>query len=161
MLLTVYVDTGGKKAYIDADFDWGQITTQSPIKAEATVSAGYSDVSSPRNWLGLGGLVGYACNKLRNELMAFNASWGGLSTDNQKALVEQYVWPNGTPGAELDALYSSAQRNAFRDTVVEAINGDSTVLFSVWKDDTDGKLYRVTVDAGVTTKTEITTYGTL
>ena len=161
MLLTVYVDTGGKKAYIDSDFDWGQIAAQPPIKAEASVSSGYSDVSNPRNWRGLGVFVGYHGNKLRNELMTFNASWGSLSTDNQKAMVEQYVWPDGTPGAELDALYSSAQRAAFRDAVIEAINGDPSVLFSVWRDDTDSKLYRVTVDAGVTTKTEITTYGTL
>src|SRR3972149_2102523 len=157
MLLTTLLDSLENKAYIDEGYLWEEAGANPYIKAEATVSAGYADISSIAHSIGFAQFVKYSFNQLRNELMGFNASWATLSDADKKLLIENYVYPSATPTAELDALYTQTERDAFRDEVIQKLNSDTKSLFSVWRDVADGKHYKVTVDAGVTTKYEITT----
>ncbi len=84
-----------------------------PFKAEATVSTGYTDVTSVANW-DLHGQATSGYSVFRQVLLDdFIGDWGTLTTDEQKTLVRHHVWPIGTTDTELDTLWTAAERAAF------------------------------------------------
>lgn len=91
------------------------------FKAEATVSTGYTDVTSIANWDLYGRATsGYAA--FRQMLIDdFIGDWGALTTVEQKTLVLHYLWPDGTSDAELDTLWTDAERDQFHDDVWGAL----------------------------------------
>ncbi len=96
------------------EIDRAALDGDPPFKAEATVSTGYTDITSIANWDLYGRTTGLSTAAFRQVLMDdFIATWGALTTAEQKILVSHYVWPDGTGDAELDALWTDAERAQF------------------------------------------------
>lgn len=100
-----------------------------PFKSEATVSAGYTDVTSLANWQSLGTLAGLSFKDLRNILINdYVASWATLSDVNKKILVRHHVYPAATTTADLDALWTLAEREDFRQDVIDSISSGYLII---------------------------------
>ena len=57
----------------------------------------------------------------RDEMIyKFLSGWNGYNDDEKKALLRNYIYPNGTPINELDALYSEEKRNQFKINVIKS-----------------------------------------
>lgn len=88
----------------------------------------------------------------RNEMMAkFLAGWGGYNDEEKRALIRNYIWPDGTPDVELDALYATDERDTFRSETIanmartncnpafismNAVDSGSCKVFAVKEDNT-------------------------
>lgn len=157
-LLTAYEITTGQGAIIDVPHPTdAELDGNDRLKIEATVSTGYLDRTSARNFATHGISIGIGYNEMRNELIGLNAMWGTMSTDDKKAMVEHYVYPTGISTTDLDAIYPQIQRDGFKKDTMASLNSDEMNIFSIWKDISNGKHYKATTDGGVTVKTEITT----
>lgn len=93
-----------------------------PFKAEAAPSADYTDFSSLENWCIYHYYASYDEKAVRNLLITdYVGSWATLTDDEKKALIEHYVYLSTETTANLDLLYSKAQRDAFRDRCMVAL----------------------------------------
>lgn len=155
MFLTAYIDSVGK-IFTDNNFQWGELGINTYLKWESVVSTGYQNITNPVN------LDKYTSNynylEVRNEMISLLSEWNGLDDNNKKAMVRNFVYPQGTSQADLDLLYTQNERNNYKEAIMEKTNGDPKNMFSIWKDKTNGKYYKVYSDGDVTVKTEITTY---
>ena len=89
----------------------GDLSGALPFKREATVSTGYSDVSSVNNWRRFWSYVGINYKVFRNTLISeYVGSWGTLNDAQKKTLVRNHVYPASTTTADLDALWTAAKR---------------------------------------------------
>lgn len=105
--------------------DWkrADLSGNDPFKYEATVSAGYSDISFPDNFDKYYESAKIPYKDMRNELIStFISQWGSLSTDDQKAMVKNYVYPDGTSRTDLDALSSQSARLNDQKIMMELLN---------------------------------------
>ncbi len=94
-----------------------------PFKVEATVSAGYTDITSIVNWNLYGALTDKNYQDLRNILIDdFLGDWATLSDADKTLLVEHYIYPAATTQAELDALMTVADQDAFRHEVIDQLS---------------------------------------
>lgn len=163
-LLTAYVDTASKKAFIDAGFAWDELAGSAALKYEDTVSTGYSDISSPDNWDAHWAQIvpqpGY--KKIRNNLIAIYITpgtfWGTATTAEKQALVRNYVWPSSETTANLDLLYTQAERDDFQKTTMESL--DATCEANIRRSNVSGstKFYDYqSDDRGIVTLKEIST----
>lgn len=91
------------------------------FRAEAAVSAGYTDITSLENWMRHGMVrTGLDHRTFRNLLIDdFLPNWATLAVADKQHLVKHYVWPAGTTDRELDALYPKSDRDELRDRCME------------------------------------------
>ncbi len=115
----------------DVDFS-GEVLTYDPaqesntrFKHEATVSAGYTELTSISDWYnhGMKAIANY--KDFRNELIATFTNWATYSDDDKKKLIKHYVWPSTETTANLDLLYTQAERDQFLTDCVSALNAFS------------------------------------
>ena len=139
------------------------LATNPQFKFEATTSAGYTDVTNFDYWEQYWFLTDKNSKEFRNILIdEANANWGTYADADKKAHIRSNVWPSGTPDAELDALYTDAERDDFQKNTMELLNrnclcdirqsttGSSKKFFDQQNDDT-----------GTITTVEVTTYQTV
>lgn len=82
-----------------------------PFKKEATVSAGYSDVSGIDNWNRFWTYTGINYKEFRNTLISdYVGDWATLSDADKKILVKHHVYPVSTTTGDLDALWLASER---------------------------------------------------
>ncbi|TXT28098.1 MAG: hypothetical protein FD136_2032 [Chitinophagaceae bacterium] len=139
MLLTAFIDTTGKKAYIDDGFNWDDLGSNAPLKLEATVSAGYANITGINNLVNFGYMVG-GFNSIRNELINLIPQWTTFSDADKKLLIKNYVYPTTATTAELDALYTPAERDNFKLGIMENINSDNKSFFSTIRSNVSGSI---------------------
>ena len=86
--------------------------------AATTVPTDYADITSLTNWKLYWNRI-LSIQAFREILIDdYISEWETLSDDDKKILIEFHVWPSGTPDAELDALYTDAQRESFADDII-------------------------------------------
>ncbi len=60
---------------------------------------------------------------VRNEMIVqFEPEWDTYTDGQQKALIENYIWPAATPTTELDNLYDQDERDVYQDAVIIMLN---------------------------------------
>lgn len=162
MFLTAFL-IGGQRAIIDITHPTAeQLAGNAPLKWEAAVSTGYANVTDILNLDKHYFSVFAPVNEVRNELITtFISLWATATPEERKALVRWYVYPATATVAELDALYTLAERDAFKLILMNNLNRETTNYFSVWKDTINGKFYKAYSADRVTEKAEITTYSIL
>ena len=105
-----------------------------------SLPANYTDITSLSNWKLYWQDV-YDIKAFRDVLLAdYIGSWGGLSDDEKKILIEFHVWPSGTPDAELDALYTDDEREGFLADICTHHRGLGCVIT---KSTTPGSIKRI------------------
>lgn len=158
MLLTAYL-VGTDRIGVEL-LDWTRavLDGNSPFKWEAAVSGGYDDITDIDNldkWATAAG-VGY--KELRNKLIAdYVGNWGTLTAIDKQTLVRHFAYPSAETPANLDLLYSQADRDKYKKVVMERLEsicgcvvGESNI--------TPGKYFHYRVDdAGVLDPQEILT----
>lgn len=162
MILSAFL-IGIEKAIIDIPNPTdAQLAGNVPLKWEAILSNGYADVSGISNIDTHSFTASAPYMEVRNKLIAdYLSGWATLSVAEKQALVRNYVYPSTETTANLDLLYTSAERDIFRNDAMKKLNSEPGNLFSVWKDIVNGKFYKAYSNNGVTEKAEITTYSTL
>ena len=111
------------------------------LRYEGQVSAGYQDVSTPENWDKFWSTTLIDFKTFRNNLIATYtpASFWDTATDEaKKALVRRFVYPSTETTANLDLLYTQAERDAYQATTMEFLN--VTVGVNVRKSITSGSI---------------------
>ena len=148
----------GRLEYSPDDYS----ATMPKAKLEVSVSSGYVELLTAEEWDTYQALLNERYNTFRNELIeVFISGWGTMTTVDKKALVRHFVWPAGTPGSELNTLYSTSERGAYRREVMRAL---TTRECLPRKSATAGstKYFDITIDdSGVLNPQEITSYGTM
>ncbi len=144
----------------DVDFS-GEVLTYDPaqesnprFKHEATVSAGYTELTSISDWdnHGMRAIVSY--KDFRNELISNFTNWATYSNDDKKRLMEHYVWPSTETTANLDLLYTQTERDEFVKARVLLLNEGGSNLHIA----PDGKYWDIQPDvAGSLVTTELKT----
>ncbi len=151
-MLTAYL-IGGRPA---SEVSWKNYNLGGnvPFKIEASVSAGYKDITSLKNWDEFGTLGG-SYVQVRNELiLGYVASWGAMGVGEKKLLVRHYVYPSATSTADLDALYPLGERDGYTAEVVLRLNAAGRQI----QQSSDGKLHDKTLNpGGIVVTTEVTT----
>jgi len=67
--------------------------------------------------------------QLRNQIIDDHLpNWGTMSDADKKKLIERHVWDSAATTSELDALYSSGQRDAFRDKIINQYRAISCMI---------------------------------
>lgn len=146
MKLTIHDDLFSQVAA--GTFSYDPSTYPTPCKFEVSVSAGYSEITDVADWNRYWPSVGIDYIDYRNYLIdTFEPTWGTLSDDQKKALIEQYVWPSETTGTELDALYTSIERLAFKENVVKTLE-TCGCIFKKSSTSSSEKYFNLTVDDG-------------
>ena len=112
----------------DVDFS-GEVLTYDPaqestprFKHEATVSAGYTELTSISDWTTYAQKAINSYTEFRNELITRFASWATYSDSDKKKLIEHYVWPSTETIANLDLLYTQTERDQFLKNCSESLN---------------------------------------
>ncbi len=92
------------------------------FKYEATVSTGYTELTSISDWNahGMKAIPNY--KDFRSELIATFPNWATYSNDDKKTLIRHYVWPSTETTANLDLLYTQAERDQFLKNCSESLN---------------------------------------
>ena len=104
----------------DGSLIYGNLSGALSFKKEATASTGYSDISSVDNWHRYWAYTGIDYYEFRNTLINdYVGSWGTLSDADKKILVEHHVYPASTTTADLDALWTAAERAEQRLNLVK------------------------------------------
>ena len=112
----------------DVDFS-GEVLTYDPaqesnprFKHEATVSAGYTELTSISDWCnhGMKAIPNY--KNFRNELITRFTNWATYSNDDKKRLITHYVWPSTETTANLDLLHTQTERDQFLELCVVELN---------------------------------------
>jgi len=144
----------------DVDFSGEVLTYDSAqesnprFKHEATVSAGYTELTSISDWTTHGTKAIGNYKDFRNELIANFTDWATYSNDDKKRLMEHYVWPSTETTANLDLLYTQAERDQFVKACASLLNTFGSNL----QIDPDGKYWGILPDvAGSLVTTELTT----
>ena len=144
----------------DVDFSGEVLTYDSAqesnprFKHEATVSAGYTELTSISDWYnhGMKAIPNY--NTFRNELIARFSNWATYSDDDKKKLIQHYVWPSTETTANLDLLHTQTERDQFLAACVGALNEDGYNFNRA----PDGKYWNVAPDvSGSIVTTELKT----
>ena len=96
----------------------------SMFKSEDTLSAGYTDKTTLTNWDLYGAQIdGLKYNEFRNILIVdFVGTWATLIDTDKKTLVRHYVYDSTETTANLDLLYTQAERDDFMNQVVKSLN---------------------------------------
>ena len=144
----------------DVDFS-GEVLTYDPaqesnprFKHEATVSAGYTELTSISDWTTYGTRAIGSHKDLRNELITHFTSWATYSDDDKKKLMQHYVWPSTETTAALDLLYTQTERDEFVKACVLLLNEGGANLHIA----PDGKYWGIRPDvAGSLITTELKT----
>ncbi len=93
----------------------------SAFKAESSVSASYTDVTSISNWDLYGWATDLDYRGIRNELIGFVGSWATITTAEKKNLVRNFVYPASTLQSELDSYWTATERSDQRHEVREKL----------------------------------------
>lgn len=142
-------------------YDPDQESTGPRFKAEASVSEGYTNITNLANWNFFGRqanatLITYTA--FRNQIMTDYLPAGewksGLTDDEKRILIRHYIWPSAETQENLDALYSQAERDYYRDLCIEALNDNCEMIRC---DCTDGTFRRWITTAGVFSTPLLTT----
>ena len=91
--------------------------------------AGFTESNTVDDWYTHGNKI--ILKTVRDEFIGDQMStWtsGPLTDAEKKQLIEYWVWPSGTSDGELDALYTDAERDAFKLKVVVAHREAGCVL---------------------------------
>ncbi len=81
---------------------------------------------------------------VRNEMIDhFEPNWATNSDDQNKALIENYIWPSETSTDELDNLYDPDERKFYQEEVMGKIN---ISFIHVIKSPTSTKHFVVSID---------------
>ena len=101
------------------------------FKAETTVSTGYTDISSLKNWDAYWWGTTYKYKDFRDLIIAdHRPDWATLSDDDKKTLVRNNGWPDSETEANLDLLYTSAERDIFTDQCLASLDaGDDLYAY--------------------------------
>lgn len=101
------------------------VSVTEPFKAEASVSTGYTDITSLTNWC-LFGMDAYSdYSSFRNMLISdFEPTWGTLSDPDKRILVDHYVYPSETTTIELDGLFTKTERDICLNKTSDKLNLD-------------------------------------
>jgi len=84
---------------------------------------GYTETTDPEDWDKYFIFADVSYKDFRNSMISnLESSWGSYSDDQQKALIRNYIWPSETSDEDLDALYSDADRDMFRDLVMTTLS---------------------------------------
>lgn len=144
----------------DVDFSGDVLTYNSAresnprFKHEATVSAGYTELTRISDWVNHGMKAISKYKDFRNELIANFTNWATYSNDDKKRLVTHYVWLSTETTANLDLLYTQAEREQFVKNCVVVLNGNG----SNFQIAPDGKYWNMLPDVtGVLVTTELKT----
>lgn len=148
----------------DVDFS-GEVLTYDPaqeanprFKHEATVSAGYTELTSISDWNNYAMKAIGNYNDFRNELITVFTNWATYSNDDKKILIKHYVWPSTETTANLDLLYTQTERNQFLLQCVALLN-KCDCNFQIAP---DGKYWNILPDtAGSLVTTALKTYETI
>jgi len=95
------------------------------FKHEATVSAGYTELTSISDWNNYAMKAIPKYSDFRNELIAVFTDWATYSDDDKKILITHYVWPSTETTANLDLLYTQTERDEFLIQCIILLNGCS------------------------------------
>lgn len=112
----------------DVDFSGDVLTYDSAqesnprFKHEATVSAGYTELTSISDWDNYAMKAIARYSDFRNELVTQFTNWATYSDNDKKRLIKHYVWPSTETTANLDLLYTQAERDQFLATCVVLLN---------------------------------------
>lgn len=160
MKLTVHDSLADQVGTDVLRYDKGVVPT--PFKSEETVSTGYTDVTSIVNWDLLWTLTGIKYKALRNTLITDHlGSWGTLGDSDKKILVRHHVWPSGTSTADLDALWTYSERNAFRSRVIEGLSCRHVKVRKSTTTNSEKLFVSQIDDTGVDVITELSTFAVL
>lgn len=155
MLITNYINAG--TTYLTKSFPFELVEGQPVLILETTVSAGRENVSTSRNFVTFFGILGLTYNSMRNELIGLLTGWATMSTDNKKAMVENFVYPVTETAANLNLLYTQAQRDTFKKETMKQLNSEPDNLFSVLQDKVNGNYYKLVTENGAANPLPITT----
>jgi len=144
----------------DVDFS-GEVLTYDPaqesnprFKHEATVSAGYTELTSISDWNNYAMKAIGDYKDFRNELITVFTDWATYSDDDKKILISHYVWPSTETTANLDLLYTQAERDKFLLDCIESLNKCGCNFHGA----PDGKYWNILPDAtGSLVTTELKT----
>jgi len=93
------------------------------FKHEATVSTGYTELTSISDWHTYGRRAITVYSDFRNELIGnFIPNWATLIDGEKKLLIEHYVYPSTETPSNLDLLYTQAERDQFMEDTVVLLN---------------------------------------
>jgi len=144
----------------DVDFSGEVLTYDSAqesnprFKHEATVSAGYTELTSISDWNNhaMKAIANYV--DFRNELITIFTDWATYSDEEKKTLIRHYVWPSTETTANLDLLYTQTERDTFLKNCVVSLN-EYNYNFSIAP---DGKYWNMAPDvSGSIVTTELKT----
>jgi len=148
----------------DVDFSGEVLTYDSAqesnprFKHEATVSAGYTELTSISDWTTYGTKAIGSYKDFRNELIANFPNWATYSNDDKKRLMQHYVWLSTETTANLDLLYTQTERDEFVKECASLLNAVGSNLHIA----SDGKYWDILPDvAGSLVTTELKTDGVL
>ena len=127
-----------------------------PLKFEASVSAGYTELTSSEEWDIYWVYTGVNYKTYRNNIIThFNGSWASLSVAERKVLVHNFCWPATATVGELDACFTSAERFAFKKEVIKGLNNNDC-MFKLSSTASSEKYFDLTVnDSGTMNPTEL------
>jgi len=144
----------------DVDFSGEVLTYDSAqesnprFKHEATVSAGYTELTSISDWTTYGTKAIDSYKDFRNELIANFTDWATYSNDDKKRLMQHYVWLSTETTANLDLLYTQTERDQFVKECAALLNEHGSNLQIA----PDGKYWGILPDiAGSLVTTELKT----
>lgn len=126
------------------------------FRTDDPTPSGYTDVSSLANWEIYGWATGLSFEAYRNLLIdQYLSGWAGMSDADKQVLVRYHICPDGTGQAELDALWSAVEREAFRAVVIAKLQIRERLIL----ESPDSALWVVKVDnAGVMTTVKLETH---
>ena len=109
--------TDNTEAAYDA-LTWNDVRTKPTFAEIQTASTEtYEDVSTLQEKQDFSEGENYCA--YRNYLITTYVSvWDSQTTDDQKILVKNYVYPSDTPESELNALYPESERDEFQKEVI-------------------------------------------
>ncbi len=92
------------------------------FKHEATVSTGYTEITSLANWHKFWWTTGMDYKDFRKQIKAdYEGDWATLTDAEKKTLIEHNLWLSSETEANLNALYTSQERDDFKEVVLETL----------------------------------------